>query len=69
MPTTSPLTQSYYFIRTENLPLLAPLRAIPIIGEPLAALVQPALKVIVDLGYGDPAHGSGNPHHGAPRTV
>lgn len=57
LPTTSPLTQSYYFIRTENLPLLAPLRAIPIIGEPLAALVQPALKVIVDLGYGDPAHG------------
>lgn len=26
LPTTSPLTQGYYFIRTENLPLLAPLR-------------------------------------------
>ncbi len=69
LPTTSPLTQSYYFIRTENLPLLAPLRAIPIIGEPLAALVQPALKVIVDLGYGDPAHGSGERHHGPPHRV
>lgn len=57
LPTTSILTQSYYFIRTENLPLLAPLREIPIIGKPLAALIQPALKVIVDLGYGDPAHG------------
>ncbi|SOJ54262.1 PE family protein PE3 [Mycobacterium simulans] len=48
---------SYYMIRTENLPLLEPLRAIPVIGDPLANLVQPALKVIVNLGYGDPAHG------------
>ncbi|MBX9979117.1 PE family protein [Mycobacterium gordonae] len=47
----------YYMIRTENLPLLAPLRAIPVIGNPLAALVEPDLKVIVNLGYGDPYHG------------
>lgn len=57
LPTTSILTQSYYFIRTENLPLLEPLRWIPIIGKPIVDLIQPALKVIVDLGYGDPAHG------------
>lgn len=56
LPTTSD-TQKYYFIQTPNLPLLAPVRAIPIIGKPLAALVQPVLKVIVNLGYGDPAHG------------
>ena len=42
---------------TENLPLLEPLRLIPFIGNPLADLIQPVLKVIVDLGYGDPAHG------------
>lgn len=50
-------TQNYYFIQTPNLPLLAPVRAIPFIGKPLAALVQPVLKVIVNLGYGDQAHG------------
>ncbi len=44
-------------IRTENLPLLDPVRAIPVIGEPLAALVQPDLKVLVNLGYGDPNYG------------
>lgn len=56
LPTTSP-TQNYYFMPTENLPLLQPLRAIPFIGNPIADLIQPVLKVIVDLGYGDPAHG------------
>ena len=56
LPTTSP-TQNYYFIPTENLPLLQPLRDIPFIGNPVADLIQPVLKVIVDLGYGDPAHG------------
>jgi hypothetical protein len=44
-------------IRTENLPLLTPLRAIPVVGPPLADLIQPDLKVIVNLGYGDPAYG------------
>ena len=56
LPTTSP-TQQYYFMPTENLPLLEPLRAIPLIGNPIADLIQPVLKVIVDLGYADPAHG------------
>jgi uncharacterized protein YukE len=48
---------SYYMIETEQLPLLAPLRAIPVIGSPLAALIEPDLKVLVNLGYGDPYHG------------
>lgn len=48
---------SYYMIRTQNLPLLEPLRATHIVGNPLANLVQPALKVIVNLGYGDPDYG------------
>ena len=56
LPTTSP-TQKYYFMPTENLPLLEPLRLIPLIGNPIADLIQPVLKVIVNLGYGDPAHG------------
>jgi len=37
--------QEYYFIPTPNLPLLAPLRAIPLIGTPLADLIQPALNL------------------------
>jgi len=56
LPSTSP-TQKYYFMPTENLPLLEPLRFLPLIGNPIADLIQPVLKVIVNLGYGDPAHG------------
>lgn len=56
LPSTSP-TQNYFFIPTEDLPLLQPLRLLPLIGNPLADLIQPVLKVIVDLGYADPAHG------------
>lgn len=56
LPSTS-ATQNYFFMPTEDLPLLQPLRLLPLIGNPLADLIQPVLKVIVDLGYGDPAHG------------
>ena len=56
LPSTSP-TQKYFFMPNENLPLLQPLRGIPIVGNPIADLIQPVLKVIVDLGYADPAHG------------
>jgi hypothetical protein len=61
--------QEYYFIPTPNLPLLAPLRAIPLIGTPLADLIQPALKVIVDLGYADWAHGFGDEADQPPANV
>ncbi len=42
---------SYYFMQTAQLPLLDPLRMVPILGNPLADLLQPFLKPIVDLGY------------------
>lgn len=42
----------YYMLLTHDLPLLAPLRAIPFAGPPVADLIQPSLRVIVDLGYG-----------------
>lgn len=48
---------SYYLIRTHNLPLLDPLRFIPVVGNPLADLLQPNLTTIVNLGYGDPHYG------------
>jgi hypothetical protein len=48
---------NYYMITQPNLPLLDPVRAIPIIGNPIADLVQPDLKVLVDLGYGSTSQG------------
>jgi hypothetical protein len=57
LPTQGPTMTNYYMIPTQNLPLLEPLRYIPVVGNPLADLVQPDLKVIVNLGYGDPDYG------------
>lgn len=48
---------NYYMIPTQNLPLLDPLRAIPVVGNPVADLLQPDLRVLVNLGYGDPNYG------------
>lgn len=47
---------TYYMIPNSNLPLLDPLRWIPF-GNPLADLLQPDLKVLVDLGYGSTTQG------------
>lgn len=55
--TAGPTMTEYYIIPSANLPLLEPLRGLPILGNPLANLVQPNLRVLVNLGYGDPAYG------------
>ncbi len=68
LPTSSP-TQHYYVIPTANLPLLEPLRAIPLIGTPLADLLQPALRVLVNLGYGDPKYGWSNEGYANEQTT
>jgi hypothetical protein len=57
LPTDGTTQTEYYMIPTPNLPLLAPLRQLPIIGTPLADLIEPDLTVIINLGYGDPAYG------------
>jgi hypothetical protein len=44
---------TYYMIPTQDLPLVQPIRAIPFAGPPLADLIQPQLRVLVDMGYGD----------------
>ncbi|WP_204800918.1 PE family protein [Mycobacterium riyadhense] len=49
--------EHYYMITHPDLPLLEPLRAVPVIGDPLADLVQPNLTYLVNLGYGDPRYG------------
>ncbi|QUR65913.1 PE family protein [Mycobacterium spongiae] len=43
----------YYMLTTQNLPLLEPIRQIPYIGQPLAEMIQPSMRVLVDLGYAD----------------
>lgn len=57
LPTVGDTMTTYYMIPTNNLPLLEPLRSIPVVGKPLADLVQPDLKVLVNLGYGNPDYG------------
>ena len=55
---TSGATQTnYYIIPTDNLPLLNGVRNIPIIGNPIADLLQPDLTYLVNMGYGDPLYG------------
>ena len=41
----------YYESLTQNLPLVQPLRGIPVVGNALADLLQPDLRVLVDMGY------------------
>ncbi|GFG76037.1 PE-PPE domain-containing protein [Mycobacterium botniense] len=57
LPTMGATMTTYYMIPTNDLPLLDPLRAIPVVGDPLANLLQPDLEVLVNLGYGDPDYG------------
>jgi len=53
----APSMTTYMMIPIQNLPLLDPLRAIPVIGNPLADLVQPDLTYLVNWGYGNPSFG------------
>ncbi len=48
---------TYDMITQPNLPLLDPVRAIPVIGNPIADLVQPDLTYLVNWGYGNPLYG------------
>jgi hypothetical protein len=41
----------YFMIATQDLPLLDGLRAIPGVGPAMADLIQPDMRVIIDLGY------------------
>jgi PE-PPE domain len=48
---------AYMYTTQNGLPLLDPVRAIPVIGNPIADLLQPDLATIVNLGYGSPTQG------------
>jgi hypothetical protein len=55
--TVGPTTTDYYMIPTTHLPLLEPLRAIPVVGNPIADLLEPDTRVLVNLGFGSPDQG------------
>ncbi|GFG69365.1 PE-PPE domain-containing protein [Mycolicibacter senuensis] len=57
LPTSEDVNTDYFLIPTQNLPLLDGIRWVPFFGPAMADLVQPALRVLVDLGYdrSDPA--------------
>jgi PE-PPE domain/PE family len=57
LPTSGPTTTTYYMIPSNNLPLLGPIRGFPVIGNPIADLLQPDMTYLVNLGYGDPRYG------------
>jgi len=57
LPTSGATDTTYYLIPVDDLPLLDPVRDIPIIGNPIADLLQPDLTYLVNLGYGDPLYG------------
>ncbi|MCV7197917.1 PE family protein [Mycobacterium angelicum] len=57
LPTHGPSTTTYYMIPNQHLPLLEPVRYIPYVGNPIADLVQPVLRPLVNWGYGNPDYG------------
>lgn len=48
---------TFHMIENDLLPLLAPVQLIPILGMPLYELLEPATRVLVNLGYGSLEHG------------
>ena len=77
--TVGPTQTEYFIVPTsdllspalQGLPLLDPVRAIPVIGKPIADLLQPDLTVLVDLGYGSTTQGwaTGPPNVATPFGV
>jgi len=64
LPVSEPTLTNYYMIPLSQLPypenylpLLQPLLSIPVVGKPLADLLQPDLTALVNWGYGDPNFG------------
>lgn len=59
----------YYMFLTQNLPLVQPIRDIPVLGPPIADLIQPDLRVLVDLGYGNIGVGADYPNIPTPARL
>lgn len=46
-----------YMVPSEHLPLLLPLLFMPVFGKPLYDLLEPTMRILVNLGYGNIEHG------------
>lgn len=46
-----------YMVPSEHLPLLLPLLFTPVFGKPLYDLLEPTMRILVNLGYGNIEHG------------
>lgn len=57
LPTSGDTMVNYYMIPSEGLPILDPLRLIPIVGQPMFDLLEPDMRILVNLGYGNIDHG------------
>ncbi|OBH15270.1 PE-PPE domain-containing protein [Mycolicibacter terrae] len=60
---------NYYMIPTEHLPLLDLLRLNPVWGSPLAALLEPSMRILVNLGYGSLTEGWNQGPANVPTTI
>ena len=70
LPTSATDTlTNYYMIPDDSLPLLDPLRLIPIIGQPLYDLLEPDTRVLVNLGYGSITDGWSQGDADVPTTL
>lgn len=58
LPTADADSLTHYFmIPQDHLPLLDLVRFLPFLGNPLADLLEPAMKILVNLGYGSITEG------------
>ena len=57
LETTGDTLTNYYMIPTDTLPLLDILRLNPVWGNPLADLLEPDMRILVNLGYGSITEG------------
>lgn len=48
---------TFHMITSDILPLLAPLKLVPILGQPLYELFEPVARILVNLGYGNIDYG------------
>ncbi|MGA8544934.1 MAG: PE-PPE domain-containing protein [Mycobacterium sp.] len=70
LPTSAADTlTNYYIIPDDSLPLLDPLRLLPVIGQPLYDLLEPDARILVNLGYGSITDGWDQGYADIPTTL
>jgi hypothetical protein len=69
LPTSAADTlTNYYIIPDDSLPLLDPLRLLPVFGQPLYDLLEPDTRILVNMGYGSITDGWDQGYADVPTT-